>query len=1604
MLKRLNSQLLRTALICSGLILAVGLVLASSAVAQAGIPLRYGDSASGSVSAAAPLIIYQFEGVKDDVVRIAVISTERTRDFRPRLALLTASFSQLALSEEGERADLTYGLPQTGLYYLVVTSANRTQGGFTLTLDATTRALTPTTLPPSQPPGPVVPSDDPHAVTASPIDVVAFSETIAMPQGDIADLIEVRFPHLLTAEPQTYRFTLICDGSNAFLLRWADVNTCDMSFEQTLVVVTPGLVPVLPLPVTFVDSELPATVAYTLIIEPVTPYIPRADSAPVRVVDVYSDRVTTFTSTLSRPTGTQAQMVTLRFPDLINSQPQMFRYTLTCDEQYAGLSPALEGVYGDYLAWFDGRRCDTSVTQTIEPANLMPSGGVPVWLVSETQPIFFSYTLTIEPVTPLLAVAAADSNHVVNASVTGVTSFTQAVSAPLGDRTDRVTVRAPALGSGGGLDFTFNLLCVGTGAEAVEWVAAPEEVLGCGDSFAHRLEASSSAPVPGLDMVFSLDNHAEPAHVQYTLLITPADLPSIAPGASDFIVSLTGQSQHSGMLVAGTPGAVANVSVAGLVAGYPRTVVFSLACSGANLADVRVTLQGVLGNYGCGETFQRLFVIPGEQAQFTLTRPETSGSLTYLLTAAPLHSPVAAPDSDPQPLVVGASQPVSLNGAISYPEGDSSDTILLDARQLRSSALPRQYTVRLACEGAASGAVRGLTETGLIFGCGDIFEHTFAEGQPLRAPLSQTSKNDALLPPQPAASTDPLTLPVYVFLPPDAPPGLVSYALFVTPDGASAPSEEVFVAEYITASSTQVTTFTRALTHDQQIHRLSVIFPDLIQAHWQDIDFRLTCSGVGTASVRWLDEVGVPRTCGGTFRQRFEAGTDGAPGITMDVRLDNPGSGPIALDYTLHIEPASPYVPIIPADSTLYQLAIALNQPTTFTRQLSSPEGNRLTRISAAVFEMIGGQAAGRDFTFWLQCDGPNAEITTAAGSFDGFPAAYSPFSLVCNVPVTRFIDEGAGSPPRLYIEVTMPQVPVPAYNSYTLHIVPAGVDLPFDTLPPTATPTPFLLQAITIVPTVTPTPSLTPTPVPPPELIAPSDGAIFDTQPVTLSWTELPGGPRYEIEIQRCDLQTNVCVTELILVNGTSYTLTLGQSAQVIWRVRGILADGSITGFSASRTFLVFLAMPTVTPAAELALIAPSDGAIFDTQPVTLSWTALPGGPRYEVEIQRCDLQTNVCVTELILVNGTSYVLALAQSTQVTWRVRAVLPDGSVTPFTDTREFLVFLPTLTLSPTATPLMLQAITVAPTITPTATTAMLQVIPAGPTATPTPPIQAVPLDPLLIFTATPTPTPTHPSGLPAPVWEWPVSGYTVVDTPRWVTLRWNNVTGIFTYELGMATCTGTPPTNVTCGSYQYTPTSNVSWREGHAVWLDVGLYRFVVRAFTTETGPGPNSEPRLIEVRSPTPTALHQLDVTPLPIPGAPLILSATPVPTTAPAAASPLPVAPVDRDHALMIHAGSGMRFSDAVSHPDGDISDTISITVEGLGREPVNYTLSLSCSGTGTEAVRWTGRGIADVLGCGQTVTVPFGTGANTQTIVIAFDPRAARSFVTYTLNIVPR
>jgi hypothetical protein len=417
----------------------------------------------------------------------------------------------------------------------------------------------------------------------------------------------------------------------------------------------------------------------------------------------------------------------------------------------------------------------------------------------------------------------------------------------------------------------------------------------------------------------------------------------------------------------------------------------------------------------------------------------------------------------------------------------------------------------------------------------------------------------------------------------------------------------------------------------------------------------------------------------------------------------------------------------------------------------------------------------------------------------------------------------------------------------------------------------------------------------------------------------------------------------------------------------------------------------------------------------VLLTWTTLPGGPRYNVEITRCDPQSGACSTDLVTANTSEYLLSLSASAQVTWRVQALYPDGSLSAFTPTRTFLVFLPILTITPTPTLFSAIAITLGPSATPTPFS-LFSITLAPDTATPTPLIQPATLNPGLLFTATPTPTPTHPSGLGSPQWDWPLQPYTVLNGPQQVTLRWDNLPEIYSYEVGMATCKGTPPEDVDCEDYVYALAGNLPWDEGLKVTLLPGLYRFVVRAVTDETGPGPHSEPRLIEVRSPTITPRPGAIASstpggsvppslPTPTPQPP-VMPNLPTPTprlTDTPAATAIPIAPPDRDQRLTVRAGESTRYSDAVSFPDGDTGDTLVIVVDGLGRGGQFTMLTLTCGGVGTESLRWEVRGVLRDLTCGASVAISFQPDASQQTVVITLPRASGRTYVTYTLSIAP-
>jgi uncharacterized protein YraI len=116
------------------------LAVPGAAFAQGGGVLTYGSSATGAIDATAPLAIYSFAGTAGDF--ITAQATPITPGFGVALSLLSPTQQQLAANDNnffslgGSGASLSYILPETGTFFLMVSGVGATQGEFLISLDA----------------------------------------------------------------------------------------------------------------------------------------------------------------------------------------------------------------------------------------------------------------------------------------------------------------------------------------------------------------------------------------------------------------------------------------------------------------------------------------------------------------------------------------------------------------------------------------------------------------------------------------------------------------------------------------------------------------------------------------------------------------------------------------------------------------------------------------------------------------------------------------------------------------------------------------------------------------------------------------------------------------------------------------------------------------------------------------------------------------------------------------------------------------------------------------------------------------------------------------------------------------------------------------------------------------------------------------------------------------------------------------------------------------------------------------------------------------------------------------------------------------------------
>lgn len=130
----------KAALMALLLVMMAGAVLMQrpAADAQGGGSISYGSKVLGRISADLPEVMYSFNGTAGDLVQVQVRNWAGTLD--PLVTLLTPdgqnadSSARSPFAVESHEATLALFLPQTGVYTLLVSAENGTNGQFLLTL------------------------------------------------------------------------------------------------------------------------------------------------------------------------------------------------------------------------------------------------------------------------------------------------------------------------------------------------------------------------------------------------------------------------------------------------------------------------------------------------------------------------------------------------------------------------------------------------------------------------------------------------------------------------------------------------------------------------------------------------------------------------------------------------------------------------------------------------------------------------------------------------------------------------------------------------------------------------------------------------------------------------------------------------------------------------------------------------------------------------------------------------------------------------------------------------------------------------------------------------------------------------------------------------------------------------------------------------------------------------------------------------------------------------------------------------------------------------------------------------------------------------------
>lgn len=276
--------------------------------------------------------------------------------------------------------------------------------------------------------------------------------------------------------------------------------------------------------------------------------------------------------------------------------------------------------------------------------------------------------------------------------------------------------------------------------------------------------------------------------------------------------------------------------------------------------------------------------------------------------------------------------------AISYPNGDNTDRVLMTVKNSAGGVYARVYAVTLFCRGNGADSVRWGTPEDLTLGCGETRE--------MRLNTDFNTQHFIItIPGASGQSYVDYVLQAVPVAPVDAP----VYALGLDRDAGGQ------LSEVISTSGDR-----------EDLIQLSV--PNLTTDaanSYREYHLTLLCSGAGIAQVRWGAPQNPALTCGSTAAVTFSASAN-----LQNLRVMFPeNSAPGYVTYTLRAVAAAPY------DADDFWLGIDRDSGGRFNETLSYPEGDRGDIIQLIVSNLTGSAPNDRrEIDVVLYCAGVGAD------------------------------------------------------------------------------------------------------------------------------------------------------------------------------------------------------------------------------------------------------------------------------------------------------------------------------------------------------------------------------------------------------------------------------------------------------------------------------------------------------------------------------------------------------------------------------------------------------------------------------------------------------